>query len=402
MKNFKYTAITTGSKKVNGIISADDLKEAKIALKEKSLRPIEIKETKSKLQGKQLFSKKKLRADVVSHFCRQFRIIIASGVNSIVGLESMASKSKDKIMAQEINTIINSLKTGGSISEVMLNEDSKFPKLLGAMVATGEATGTLEDVLKSMSTFYEREHKITQKIRNASTYPIVIGVTSFVMLFIFTGFIIPQMMDSIVQTGAKLPFITKMIMGFGIIIKKFWYLIIPFIIFLIYQLKLYVKTPIGRKQKDKLITKIPLLGIAINAIVSMRFSRALYLFTSTGYPLLQGLDYIKDSINNSIAEKAIDIAKEGVIKGESVAENLEKIDYFDPIFLQMISIGEQTGQLESISYQMAEFYEHEAQVYLERLVSMIEPIMIIVVGIIAAILVVSVFLPMLSLKYLMD
>jgi type IV pilus assembly protein PilC len=397
MKNFKYTAITTGSKKVNGIISADDLKEAKIALKEKSLRPIEIKETKSKLQGKQLFSKKKLRADVVSHFCRQFRIIIASGVNSIVGLESMANKSKDKIMAQEINKIINSLKTGGSISEVMLNEDSKFPRLLGAMVATGEATGTLEDVLKSMSTFYEREHKITQKIRNASTYPIVIGVTSFVMLFIFTGFIIPQMMDSIVQTGAKLPFITKMIMGFGIIIKKFWYLIIPFIIFLIYQLKLYVKTPIGRKQKDKLITKIPLLGIAINAIVSMRFSRALYLFTSTGYPLLQGLDYIKDSINNSIAEKAIDIAKEGVIKGESVAENLEKIDYFDPIFLQMISIGEQTGQLESISYQMAEFYEHEAQVYLERLVSMIEPIMIIVVGIIASILVISVFLPMLSI-----
>ncbi len=397
MKNFKYTAITTGSKKVNGIISADDLKEAKIALKEKNLRPIEIKETKSKLQGKQLFSKKKLRADVVSHFCRQFRIIIASGVNSIVGLESMANKSKDKIMAQEINKIINSLKTGGSISEVMLNEDSKFPRLLGAMVATGEATGTLEDVLKSMSTFYEREHKITQKIRNASTYPIVIGVTSFVMLFIFTGFIIPQMMDSIVQTGAKLPFITKMIMGFGIIIKKFWYLIIPFIIFLIYQLKLYVKTPIGRKQKDKLITKIPLLGIAINAIVSMRFSRALYLFTSTGYPLLQGLDYIKDSINNSIAEKAIDIAKEGVIKGESVAENLEKIDYFDPIFLQMISIGEQTGQLESISYQMAEFYEHEAQVYLERLVSMIEPIMIIAVGIIAAILVISVFLPMLSI-----
>ncbi len=397
MKNFKYSAITTGSKKVNGIISASDLKEAKIALKEKNLRPIEIKETKSKLEGKQLFSKKKLRADVVSHFCRQFRIIIASGINSIVGLESMASKSKDKIMAQEINKIINSLKTGGSISQAMLNEDSKFPKLLGAMVATGEATGTLEDVLKSMSTFYEREHKITQKIKNASTYPIVIGITSFVMLFIFTGFIIPQMMESIVETGAKLPFITKMIMGFGIFIKKFWYLIIPFIIFLIYQLKLYVKTPVGRKQKDKLIRKTPLLGIAINAIVSMRFSRALYLFTSTGYPLLQGLDYIKESINNAIAEKAIDIAKEGVIKGESLAENLEKIDYFDPIFLQMISIGEQTGQLESISYQMAEFYEHEAEVYLERLVSMIEPIMIIVVGIIAAILVISVFLPMLSI-----
>lgn len=135
MKNFKYSAITIGLKKVNGILSASDLKEAKIALKEKNLRPIEIKETKSKLQGKQLFSKKKLRADVVSHFCRQFRIIIVSGINRIVGLESMASKSKDKIMVQEINKIINSLKTGSSISEVMLNEDSKFPKLLGDIVS---------------------------------------------------------------------------------------------------------------------------------------------------------------------------------------------------------------------------------------------------------------------------
>ena len=153
----------------------------------------------------------------------------------------------------------------------------------------------------------------------------------------------------------------------------------------------------GRIQKDKIINKIPLLGKGINSIVSMRFSRALYLFISTGYPLLQGLDHIKASVNNSIAEKAIMGAKEGIIKGETLAENLEKYHYFDSVLIQMIAIGEQTGQLETISNQMADFYEQESDIYLSRLVAMIEPIMIIGVGIVVGILVISVFLPMMNM-----
>lgn len=397
MNEFSYVAIMLNGSKTKGVIEAKDLVDARNQLKSKKLRIVEIKEKKEVFSFTSRNKRKKLKADTISHFCRQFAIIISSGINSVTSLETLAKRTDNKVMAAEISRIVDSVKKGATIADAMLDKDSKFPKLLGAMVSTGEETGTLEEVLKSMATFYEREHRIMQKIKNASTYPIIVGILSFVMLFIFTSFIIPQMMVSIMDIGAELPFMTKLIMALGEFMSKFWWIILIAVFIGSYAIMQYVKTPVGRAHKDRIIDKIPLLGKGIKAIVSMRFSRALYLFVSTGYPMLQGLDHIKASVNNSIAEKAVTAAKEGIIRGETMAENLEKSGYFDSVLIQMISIGEQTGQLETITNQMAEFYEHESDIYLSRMVAMIEPIMIIVVGIIVAILVLSVFLPMLSI-----
>ena len=397
MKNYKYSALMLNGKKVKGVISANDFNDARQKLREKKLRVLELKEHTEGNLFKKRESKKKIKSDTISHFCRQYGIIIASGINSITGLESLAQRSGNKVLSEEINRIVSDLKAGATLADSMLDDKSKFPKLLSAMVATGEATGTLEEVLKSMGSFYEREHRINQKIKNASTYPIIVGIVSFLMLFIFTSFIMPSMMESIIEVGAEMPPISQMIMKIGEFMKNYWYLVLLGIIGLGLFIKQYIKTPIGRYNKDVLVNKIPLLNKGINAIVSMRFSKALYLFVSTGFPLLQGLDYIKESLNNSIAEKAVQKAKEGIIRGETLAENLDEAKYFDPVLIQMLSIGEQTGQLENISNQMSEFYEHEADIYLNRMVSMIEPIMIILVGIIAAFLVIGVFLPMLSI-----
>lgn len=397
MNEFSYVAIMLNGSKTKGIIEAKDLAEAMLQLKSKKLRVIEIKEKKEIFSFKNRKKRKKLKADEISHFCRQFAIIISSGINSITSLETLAKRTDNKVLAVEISRIVDAVRKGSTIADAMLDKNSKFPKLLGAMVSTGEETGTLEEILKNMANFYEREHRIMQKIKNASTYPIIVGILSFIMLFIFTSFIIPQMMVSIIDIGAELPFMTKLIMTIGEFMSNFWWAILIVLGIGIYALMQYIKTPIGRAHKDKIINRIPLLGKGINAIVSMRFSRALYLFVSTGYPMLQGLDHIKASVNNSLAEKAVSEAKEGIIRGETLAENLEKSGYFDSVLIQMISIGEQTGQLETITNQMAEFYEHESDIYLSRMVAMIEPIMIIVVGIIVAILVLSVFLPMLSI-----
>ena len=397
MKSYKYSGLMLNGKKIKGVITANDFNDARKQLREKNVRVLELKEhTEINLFTKK-DSKKRLKADTISHFCRQYGIIISSGINSITGLESLAQRSGNKILSQEITRIVNDIKSGSTLSDSMLDEKTKFPKLLSAMVATGEATGTLEEVLKSMASFYEREHRITQKIKNASMYPIIVGIVSFIMLFIFTSFIMPNMMESILKVGAEMPPISKMIMNIGMFMKNYWYLVLLVLIGLALFIKQYIKTPVGRHNKDILINKIPLLNKGINAIVSMRFSKALYLFVSTGFPLLQGLDYIRESLNNSIAEKAVQKAKEGIIRGETLADNLDESKYFDPILIQMLSIGEQTGQLENISNQMSEFYEHEADIYLNRMVSMIEPIMIVLVGIMVAFLVIGVFLPMLSI-----
>lgn len=397
MIKFSYSAIMLNGSRTKGIIEAKDLADARNQLKSKKLRIVELKEKKEITYFNNKNRRKKLKSDSISHFCRQFAIIISSGINSITGLETLAKRTDNKLLGSEINRIVDLVKKGSTISDAMLEKESKFPKLLGAMVATGEETGTLEEVLKSMATFYEREHRITQKIKNASTYPAIIAILSVLMLFIFTSFIIPQMMESIIDIGADLPVSTKIIMAIGTFMSKYWWVVLILFAIITYTTLQYIKTPIGRAHKDRIINKIPLLGKGINSIVAMRFSRAMYLFVSTGYPLLQGLDHIKASLNNSLAEKSIVNAKEGLIRGETLAENLEKDKYFDSVLIQMIAIGEQSGQLEVITNQMADFYEHESDIYLSRLVAMIEPIMIIIVGIIVAILVISIFMPMLSI-----
>lgn len=395
MGKFSYIAIEDGIKQ-HGVIEARDINDARSKLRSDRLMVVDIKQ-KKEISMSKYHRKKKIKSDSLSHFCRQFSIIVSSGINTIVGLETLAVRTENKVLASEIKRVVEDVKMGSTIAGSMLNEKSKFPRLLGAMVSTGEETGTLEDVLKSMSVFYEREHKINQKIKNASMYPAIVSVLSVIMLFVYTSFIIPQMVESIVEVGGELPLMTKIIIAVGEFMNKWWYLVLLAVFILIYIIKEYVKTPIGRYNRDIFVKKMPLLGKGISSIVSMRFSRTLYLFISTGYPLLQGLDHIRATLNNSIAEKATVDAKEGVMRGENIAENLEKSNYFDSVFIQMIAIGEQTGQLEVISEQMAEFYEHESDIYLTRLISMIEPILIIIVGIVVAILVMSVFLPMLSI-----
>ena len=401
MNEYIYKALSPTGTKVNGTITADNFKEARNTLKSRKLIVIDIKEAKKKSSVSLFGIKansfgKKLKLNEVSHFCKQFSIIISSGVNSVVGLETLAKRSKNKVLKEELNKIISGIKMGTTISEAMLQEGSKFPKLLGAMVSTGEATGTLEEVLKNMSVFYEREYRIRQKVKNASTYPTIVILLTGAMLFIFSSFVMPNMMETVLQTGAELPTITKIVLGFSNFMSSYWYIVLAALIVGFYFLKTYIKTPAGRYQKDLFLNKIPVVSKSLSDLVAMRFSRALYLFTSTGYPMLQGLDYIKENLSNAIAEKAISNAKEGLTKGESLADNIEKANYFDPILVQMISVGEQTGQLEIIIKQMADFYEQEAEIGLNRLVSMIEPILIIVVGIIVATLVISIFLPMLS------
>ena len=396
MGKFNYTAIMINGTKTKGTLEAKDLNDAKSQLKAKKFRIIELKQ-KQESSISVFRSNKKLKADEISHFCRQFSIIVSSGINSLTGLEALAKKSENKVLANEIFRVVESVRTGSTIADAMLENKSKFPRLLGAMVATGEETGTLEEVLKNMATFYEREHRINQKIKNASMYPAIVGILSTIMLFVFTSFIIPQMVESIVMVGGTLPIMTRIVMAIGMFMNKWWWAILLLSAIAVYIFIQYLKTPIGRYQRDSLVNRIPLLGKGINSIVSMRFSRSLYLFISTGYPLLQGLDHIKSTLNNSLAEKTVAEVKEGLIRGENLAENLEKGKYFDSVLVQMIEIGEQTGQLETISGQMAEFYEHESDIYLTRMISMIEPILIIIVGIIVAILVMSVFLPMLSI-----
>ncbi|HEX9061791.1 MAG TPA: type II secretion system F family protein [Clostridia bacterium] len=401
MPEFKYRAVKPDGEMIAGSITSESIEQVRLNIKNRGLIPIEIQavhvhERTESFKIPFSFREKKLDLRELSNFCRQLSVIISSGINTVWGFETIASQTKNKLMKAEVNRLLNCVQTGMTMSDAMLEKGSYFPELLGGMVATGEATGTLDAILKSMASFYSKENYYRQKVKAAAVYPIIISLMAVGMVVFFLTFVIPKMLEIIKSTGGELPLLTRIVIGISDLIKNHFIIIGLALLALITLTKTILKTQKGKLFKDTVITKIPVIKDLVRNFTTMRFSRTMYLFVSSGYPILQGLEFIKKNVNNSIAEMAINGAVEGLKRGEGIAENLDKYNYFDKIMVQMIAVGEQTGDLQAIVQEMAEFYEQEAETSISKAINLTEPIMLIVIGSIAGLLILSVAVPMLT------
>lgn len=400
MPEFSYRAMNNRGQMVTGMINGDNESAVRQNLKKEGLLPVEIKKGKSSLFALELPAiklKKKISSAALSHFCRQLSVIIFSGVNLLKGLEIMAQQTPDKLMRSEVERMYRELQTGRTLSEVMAEQGSLMPELLTSMVATGEASGTLDEVLRNMAAFYEKEHRIRQKIKSASVYPIVLIVMAFGLIIFFFNFLLPQMVTLITASGGELPMLTRAVIGISNFIAKYYLILLAAALGTAVLLSRYLKTPEGRLNRDKCILRIPLLGKTLRHVATMRFARTAYILIKSGIPLLQGLEYIKQNVNNALAERAVDYAIEGLQRGESLAANLAKANYFDSMSIQMISVGEETGELEKLLEEMADFYEQESDTGFTKLLALAEPLMLLVIGSIVSIVIISVMLPMMDM-----
>lgn len=400
MPEFSYRAMDPRGQIIHGISSGENEIAVRQNLKKDGLLPVEITKGQARSFGLRLSSlqfRRQIGGEALSHFCRQLSVIMMSGVNLLKGLEIMAQQTPDKWMRSEVERICREVQTGRTISEAMSDRGSLIPELLASMVATGEASGTLEEVLRSMSVFYEKEHRIKQKIKSAAVYPMVLLVMAFGLITFFFNFLLPQMVTLITSGGGKLPLLTRVVMGISEFTSQYFILLLAVIIGLVVCLNRYLKTPAGRLNKDQFILRIPLLGKTMRNVATMRFARTAHILIKSGLPLLQGLDYIKQNVNNALAEKAVDNAIDGLQKGESLAANLAKANYFDGMAIQMFSIGEETGELEKVLEEMADFYDQESDAGFTKLLAMVEPMMLVVIGSIVSVVIISVMLPMMDM-----
>lgn len=400
MPDFSYRALNNRGEWVDGSQSGDNVMAVARTLKNEGLIPVEVTPgtglTRA-LNVPVLKMNKEVSGEALSHFCRQLSVIMMSGVNLLKGLEIMAQQTPDKNMREEISRIHREVQTGRTISEAMLDRDSKIPELLASMVATGEASGTLDQVLRSMSSFYEKEHRIKQKIKSASVYPAVLALMAVGLIAFFFNFLLPQMVTMITASGGELPLLTKIVIGISEFTTQYFLVILLALMALVFSSAVYFRTPGGRLNRDKLLLHIPLLGKTLRDVATMRFSRTAHILIKSGLPLLQGLVYIKQNVNNALAEQAVDYALEGLQRGETMAENLAKAEYFDTMAIQMFSIGEETGELEKVLEEMADFYDQESDAGFTRLLAMVEPLMLVIIGSIVSVVIISVMLPMMDL-----
>lgn len=400
MPKFSYRALDSRGQVVAGSLSGDSMLAVRQSMKNDGLVALEIREGAGGALSGILSSfkpKREVNGEALSHFCRQLSVIMMSGVNILKGLEIMSQQTPDKVMRSEVGRIFREVQTGRNISEAMRSPGSLIPEMLSGMVATGEASGSLEDVLRTMSEFYDKEHRIKQKIKSASVYPIVMAVMAVGIIILFFNFLLPQILGMITANGGKLPLITRIVIGISEVFTRYYIFILASVAALAVVLNRYFKTPGGRLARDRFMLKVPMIGGIMRNVSTMRFARTAYILIHSGVPLLQGLELIKKNVNNAVAEKAIDYAIEGLQRGETLAQNLARVNYFDTMAIQMFSIGEETGELEKILNEMADFYNQESDAGFTKVLAMVEPMMLVVIGGIVSVIIISVLLPMMDM-----
>jgi len=395
MAEYRFQAMDRSGQLHEGTFTADNESVVLEALRERGMIPIKV--VKKAGLPAWLLLKPKIRSDSLALFCRQMAMVLRAGLTLMSGLNIMKTQIPDRLMKQEAERMYREVQTGKTLSESMSSDEGFIPPLLARMVATGEASGNLGEIFLRMSDFYEQEHNIQSKIRGAMIYPIILSVVSLGLLFFVFQFLIPQIETLLSGTGAKLPALTRAIIGITHFMQNNLLLIVATVILLIIFIRYSLSTPQGRMNRDRLLSRTGVVGKVTVNLVTTRFARTAAIVFRSGIPLLQGLELIKQNLGNAVAEQALDYAIEGVRRGESLAFHLDRARFFDPMTIQMVRVGEETGTMDEVMEQMAGYYNQEAQTGITQLLSLVEPVMLLLMGLIIGTIIVSIMLPLFDL-----
>lgn len=389
MQKYVYKAWDSKYKLINGSIEEENINSAKQLLIEKGLYIIEINEFKDLLNNK-LFQIK-IKDEELANFCGQLAVIISSGVNLISGLDIIAKQIKNKRMKKILENIVMGVKRGRTLSQAM-KDDGKLPNLLIDMVKAGESSGQVDTMLYNLETFYEREASIKSKIKSASVYPTILLFMSVGMIIFFNNFIFVELKD-LFTDNENLPLITKLLLISMDALNNNTVPIIIGVISIIIMFKYLMTKHQINYIFNEILLNIPLIGKLKKEILVSRFTRSMGLFIRSGVSLLIIFDNLKLIVNNDFVSAKIDEAKQDVVNGNTIAYALDKSKLFEPIVVQMIEVGEETGTLEEILFKIAAIYDKKSEASISKLMALIEPIFTLLIGIFIAVLILAMALP---------
>ncbi|MCM8785450.1 MAG: type II secretion system F family protein [Candidatus Omnitrophica bacterium] len=403
MAKFFYIARDFSGNKKEGVIEGDSTNKIITILRNQNLFPVEIKLIGQKGLDEVIEKKKKLEKrrrvslGEISIFSRQLAVMLDAGVPIIDAISDLKEQSINKYFAYILDNIIKDIQTGSSFS----NAISKYPKIFSplyvALVRSGEESGNLSQIMTELSSYIEDQIILLRKLRQALSYPTVIfiffiGVISFVFLFL-----IPKFESIFSSFGAKLPFLTLIIFKIsGLFIKLFPFIILGLILFGIF-LYFYKNTKIGRYQIDKVKLMFPFIGKIMVKISLARFSRSLSTLLSGGVSITNALEIVAKTSGNVIIENNINKIRKGVIEGKILNEEMKKHKIFPSILVRMVRVGEETGRLEDMLNRVSKFFKDEVDATMNILTTIIEPILIIGLGIVVGIVVLAIYLPIFKL-----
>jgi type IV pilus assembly protein PilC len=396
---FHYTAINQEGTKTEADLTAASLDAAIVLLQKKGLSVVNIKDkadTTGNIFGS-LF-KQKIKAKDLVIFSRQIATLFEAGVSALKGFRLLAAENDNKTLQQLLTEVADDIEAGVSLSSALEKRPELFSTFYVSMVKAGEESGKLNEGFLYLADYLDRDYELKQKIKKALTYPaFVVGtfITIMVAMFIF---VIPKMAAMFADNGAELPTVTKVVLGISGLFVNYWMFVFPLLIVAGWVLYRWSKTEKGRDKIDEIKTKIPVIKTLYQRIFLTRLADNMNTMLSSGVPIVRSIDITAAVVDNAVYEKLLKRVSTKVQTGTSFSKALYEEPLVPNILVQMVTIGEETGELGYILKNLATFYKRELDSAIDAVIGLIEPAMIVGLGIAVAILVASVLLPMYSLS----
>jgi type IV pilus assembly protein PilC len=379
----------------SGVLIGDS-KDAVIA----ALRRQQIVVTTVKEKGKEVALPKfggGIKSKEISIFTRQFSVMIDAGLPLVQCLDILGQQQTNKGFQKIILQVRQDVEAGSSLAEAMRKHPQAFDDLYVNMVAAGEAGGILDTILQRLAAYIEKAVKLKSQVKSALVYPVAVVTIAVIVVYVILWKVIPVFASLFEGLGAQLPWLTNVVVAASRFIGNFWWLIFAIVFATIFALQQYYRTEAGRYQMDKLLLKTPVIGILLRKIAVARFCRTLGTLLSSGVAILESLEITARTSGNAIIEEAIMQVRKEVEEGKTIAEPLARTEQFPPMVCQMIGVGEQTGAMDTMLSKVADFYEDEVDAAVAGMMALIEPIIILFLGVVIGVIVIAMYLPMFTL-----
>ncbi|AHG91693.1 Type II secretion system F domain-containing protein [Gemmatirosa kalamazoonensis] len=388
MPTFAYTARTLGGELKSATLEAPSRDEVVAQLRRQRLVVVKVDEEASRPKPKGKISMR----DVVV-FTRQFSTMINAGLPLVQALDILSKQTENKALADVTRAVVFEVESGATVSDAMRNHPRAFSDLYTNMVAAGEAGGILDTILMRLATFLEKNDALVRKVKGAMIYPAVIMGVAAIAIVVLLWKVIPVFEKMFASVNLELPLPTQIVVGMSRFVNAYWWAVFGGIAGSVFLIKRYYATKEGQLVIDRLLLKIPVLGDVIRKSSVSRFARTLGTLIASGVSILEGLEITARTSGNRVISDAILASRASIAGGDTIAAPLQKSAVFPPMVISMIAVGEQTGGLDEMLTKIADFYDTEVDAAVSGLLSLLEPIMIVVLGVVVGGMVVAMYLP---------
>ena len=397
MPIFEYKGLSQAGKNVRGTLDADNVRTARSRLKKDGIYVVDLRDrTKAQANAskKKTSSARGVAVDDLSMMTRQLATLLKANIPLVESLAAVSDQVENQTLKDATADIKNMVNEGSSLHKGLAKYPKIFSKIYVTMCEAGEMSGTLDVILIRLAEFTEAQSELNAKVKSALLYPTIMVVFTMLMLSVLFIFVIPQMAEIFESSGMQIPWYSAAVIGASGFMVNYWYVVGGAIAGVIVAFRSWKSSPTGSDQWDAILLKLPVVGKLARMIAVSRFTRTLSTLLKGGVPMLNAMDIVSNVVDNSVLAEAINQARNNIREGESIAGPLKRSNQFPPIVIHMINIGEKTGELENMLTQVSDSYDFQVKTQVGGLTSLLEPVMIIVMGVVIGSIVLSIMVPM--------